>query len=485
MRHFPIFLNVDEKPVILIGNDETAINKLRLLLKTSATIFVYAPTPTPALQTLLKTPAPRGATIIHQAHYPQQADFAGARMAIVAIEDPKEATYFADMAKAAAVPVNVVDQPESCDFITPAIVDRDPIMVAITSEGESPVLAQKVRASLEQFLPGKLGALARFAGAFRSNVAATLPAGKARRVFWRRLLNGSVAEAVLQGNEADARQDALKLLNGAAAAVPSAGHIFLVGAGPGDPELLTLKAHKALQQADIIIHDQLVSPEILDLARRDAQRIDVGKRKNNHTMPQDQINQLIIAHAQRGDTVVRLKGGDPFIFGRGGEELDAIKAAGLHATVVPGITAAAGCAASAGIPLTHRAHAPAFTVITGHRKPGELIQTDRWAALAKSGQTLVIYMGLTKAHVIADDLIALGLPAATPAAIIQNGTRPNQRVSSGDLKSLAARASALPQNEPAILIIGSVAGLADANAPKPITPYAHLNGITPSIFAVP
>jgi uroporphyrin-III C-methyltransferase/precorrin-2 dehydrogenase/sirohydrochlorin ferrochelatase len=371
------------------------------------------------------------------------------------------------LAKAAGVPVNVVDRPALCDFIMPAIVDRDGVVVAISTGGASPTLAALLRGRIEAALPERLGELARLVTTFRAQVNALIADPARRRAFFRRLVEGPAARLVLAGDAAGARRVALGELDAARRKMTPAGIAHIVGAGPGDPDLLTLRAAQLLQEADAVLHDDLVPQAVLARARRDAEIVPVGKRKGRPSWAQADIDAELVRRVRSGQTVVRLKAGDPFVFGRGGEEVDALRAAGLAYTIVPGITAALGCAASAGIPLTHRHHASALTFVSGHgAKDGK---PPAWASLAAEGHTLAIYMGATEAPAVRDRLLAAGAAPSTPVAIVENGTRPDQRVSTGRLGDLARLAAAHAQSGvagPSLIIVGDVAAYA-AVSPSP------------------
>jgi uroporphyrin-III C-methyltransferase/precorrin-2 dehydrogenase/sirohydrochlorin ferrochelatase len=373
-----------------------------------------------------------------------------ARLAVVAEDNPDAIAAI----RAARVPLNVVDRPELCDFTVPSILDRGDIVAAIGSNGTAPVLAKSIRTKLEALLPARVGDLAALAGRLRDTVKAALPDFSARRKFWERTLTGRAAELAYAGDLAGAEA----AMRAELSAPSEAGVVHIVGAGPGDPELLTLKALRLIQGADVVYFDRLVSDGILSLIRRDADRISVGKAKGNHSVPQDRIHELMIASAREGKRVVRLKGGDPFIFGRGGEELDAVEAAGIEAFVVPGISSALGCAASAGIPLTHRDYAQAVTFVTGHAKSGGVPDLD-WPSLARRGQTVSVYMGVGTSAAIAEKLIEAGRAPQTPVAVIENGTRENEVRAYGMLEELPQLIETHGIKGPALLIIGEVAGL--------------------------
>lgn len=354
--------------------------------------------------------------------------------------------------------INVVDQMDACDFITPSIVDRGDVLVGISSSGTSPVLARRLRQSIEQLLPARLGALAAFAGHFRQLVKSKIDKTQ-RRTFWERFFDSPIADRILSGKSGDMEAQMLNLID-EQGAKPSLGRVFIVGTGPGDAELLTLKAMRIMQQADIVFYDKLIGPDILNFVRRDAERVFVGKTRACHVMAQDEINRQMAEQAKAGRIVVRLKGGDPFVFGRGGEELDFLQNENIPVEIVPGITAALGCAASVDIPLTHRDHAQAVTFVTGHGKAG----TDNldWTALAGLKQTLVFYMGVNRASTISLSLIKAGLISSTPVAVIENGTLSNERLIRGKLSELPALVEDQHITGPAIFVVGDVAKLGAA-----------------------
>ncbi|MGF1592188.1 MAG: siroheme synthase CysG [Kiloniellaceae bacterium] len=450
MRYFPAFHDLSTRPSLVVGGGEAAARKLRLLMKAGARAVVVAPEAGAEIAGLAAADR-----LTWHARPFAAADVAGCGLVIAATGRPEVDAAVSEAAQSAGLPVNVVDRPELSTFITPAIIDRDPLVIGISSGADAPILARQIRARLESLLPANLGRLARFAGAFRGAVAAQIADGPRRRRFWERFFAGPVADKVLAGDEVGAREAMLGLINGRAAQQHEEGSVAIVGAGPGDPDLLTFKALRRLQEADVVLFDKLVGPEIVDYARRDALRIYVGKSKANHAKSQDEINALMAEHALAGRRVVRLKGGDPFIFGRGGEEMDYLQARGIAVEVVPGVTAAAGCAAAAGIPLTLRGTALAVTFLTGHARDGE--PDLDWASLASGKQTLAVYMGVTTAGTVARRLVEHGLPAGTPVAIIENGTRPEQRIVSGRLEELESRLQGAGVTGPALIIIGEVA----------------------------
>ena len=452
MRVFLASIPLENARVIIIGAGPAAIAKLRLFVDSPANIIWFTPDAEPStLERPLRAPAPIGRA-------PTADDLAGARLVFIAVDDETAAARTAGLARAAGAQVNVVDRPGLSDFHTPALIDRDGVVVGIATGGAAPILARELRSRIEAVLPAALGPLARLAAELRDTVQATTADFMVRRRFWEQAFRGPAADLAASGRLAEARREMLRLLNGAR---PEPGVVHIVGAGPGDPELLTLKALRVLQDADVVIHDRLVPEAILDRARRDARRLYVGKARGDHAVPQDQIHALMIAEARAGHRVVRLKGGDPFVFGRGGEELEAMRAAGVPVFVIPGITAALACAASAGLPLTHRDHAQALTFATAQFKPdGE--ETD-WSILAAPNHTLALYMGVDQADATAMRLLAAGRNGSTPVAVVENGTRPDQRVLTGRLDGLGALVRNARISGPAILFVGETAAFARAD----------------------
>lgn len=460
MRFFPLFLDLDGRDVLVVGGGSAAARKALVLAGCGARVTVAAPVPGGEVV------AAEGR--VRLLRRPFQADDADGKALVVSASGDAalDAAVFA-AARSRDVPVNVVDRPHLCTFVWPAIVDRDPLTVAITSGGAAPVLARGVRARIEAMLPPALGALARFADRFRGAVKATRPSGLARRRFWDRFFEGPIADQVLAGDERGAGERMLALVNRRDEESAGAGIVHLVGAGPGDPELLTLKALRLLQEADVIVHDRLIGPRVLDYARRDAERIDVGKAPGRHAVPQDRINALLLQHAGAGARVVRLKGGDPFVFGRGGEELAFLRGHGIAVEVVPGITAATGCAAAAGIPLTMRGQAQALSIVTARAESGETALD--WQALAGDGRTLCVYMGAAAADRIALRLIEAGHDPATPAAVVVDGTLPTQRIATGTLQALGAMVAEAGAG-PALIMIGEAVRQAGAGSGMGIVP---------------
>ncbi|WP_323941957.1 siroheme synthase CysG [Aeromonas hydrophila] len=450
MDYLPIFCRLDNKPVLLVGGGEVAERKARLLLDAGAQLTVVAPELDPELAEL----AANGSIEWLAGEFaPQQ--LAG-KWLVVAATDRREVNALVyQSANQARIFANVVDDPKRSSFIMPSIIDRSPLMVAISSGGKAPVLARLLREKLEALLPQHLGAVAAFAGSLRERVKARFASMGERRRFWERLLGADrLGQALARGDSASANQLADSLF---ADNSQTGGEVVLVGAGPGDPGLLTLHALRQMQQADVVVYDRLVSDEVMALVRRDAKRIFVGKQAGNHCVPQEGINQLLLEEAKKGQRVVRLKGGDPFIFGRGGEELETLVGTGIGFQVVPGITAASGCAAYAGIPLTHRDHAQSVRFVTAHGKGGA--RDLDWPLLAKDKQTLVFYMGLSSCATIREQLLTHGKAGDTPVALIERGTQPSQRVIRGTLDQLPELA--LGVESPALIMVGSVVTLAD------------------------
>lgn len=450
MQFLPLFHNLQDRPVLVVGGGEVALRKARLLHEAGARLRVVAPQILGELQELAST----GQCFLRG--YVSD-DLQGVALAIAATDDEALNARISLDAKALGIPVNVVDAPALCSVIFPAIVDRSPLVVAVSSGGDAPVLARLIRARIETWIPATYGQLAGLAKKFRQRVKQLLPDVQQRRVFWEEVFQGQVAESVFAGKPEEAERLLEERLAGATPR--QLGEVYLVGAGPGDPDLLTFRALRLMQQADVVLYDRLVAPAIIELCRRDAERIYVGKRRAEHALPQEQINQQLVTLARQGKRVLRLKGGDPFIFGRGGEEIEQLAAEGIPFQVVPGITAASGCAAYAGIPLTHRDYAQSVRFVTGHLKDGSI--NLPWPDLVAPGQTLVFYMGLVGLPEICRQLVAHGRSAATPAALIQQGTTQNQRVFTGTLESLPQLVAEHEVRAPTLVIVGEVVSLRD------------------------
>jgi uroporphyrin-III C-methyltransferase/precorrin-2 dehydrogenase/sirohydrochlorin ferrochelatase len=450
MEFLPLFHNLRGARVLVVGGGEIALRKSRLLADSGAVLRVVAPEIGAEVRELIER---SGGEQILRGY--TESDLNGCVLIIAATDDePLNAQVSAD-ARQRGVPVNVVDAPALCSVIFPAIVDRSPLVIAVSSGGDAPVLARLIRAKLETWIPPTYGHLAGLAARFRHQVKGLFPNVQQRRAFWEDVFQGPIADRQLAGQGAEAERLLQAKIDGDAPA--TTGEVYLVGAGPGDPDLLTFRALRLMQQADVVLYDRLVAPAILDLCRRDADRVYVGKQRADHALPQDQINQQLVDLAKQGKRVVRLKGGDPFIFGRGGEEIEELAAHGIPFQVVPGITAASGCAAYAGIPLTHRDHAQSVRFVTGHLKNGT---TDLpWKDLVSPSQTLVLYMGLIGLPVICEQLIQHGRAADTPAALIQQGTTVNQRVFTGTLANLPQLVAEHEVHAPTLVIVGEVVKL--------------------------
>jgi uroporphyrin-III C-methyltransferase/precorrin-2 dehydrogenase/sirohydrochlorin ferrochelatase len=448
MRFLPVFLDLTAGTVTLVGSGEAALNKLRLLGAAGARVRWFVASADIAQATAIAADLP-GVDIVTSD--PLAADLSDT-VAIVAAAGRPLDDAIAARAKAARIPVNVVDRPDLSGFIVPAIVDRGDVVVAIGTGGAAPVLARRLRQQIEMLLPQRIGRLSALMGRYRAQLGAAVGELAARRRFWERVVDGPIGRAILSGAP-EAEAALANAIEQSRHEPPLSGTVYLVGAGPGDPDLLTLRAVHALQDADIVFYDELVTAEILDRARRDAERVFVGKRRGQHGIGQEAINRRLIEAARAGKRVVRLKGGDPFIFGRGGEELEALREAGIPVVVVPGITAALGCAAEAGLPLTFRSEATRLTFITAHRAD-EAASVD-WPALVDPQTTLVVYMGLASAAGVRDGLIAAGRNPATPAAILARGTRPDAQAAVGRLDELTALAAQVSDG-PALLVIGDV-----------------------------
>ena len=455
MDYFPIFIRLAEQPVLVVGGGEVAARKIDLLLRAGAQVTVVAPE---LISSLAERVARGEIEYLDVEFHPDH--LIGKRLAIAATSKRAVNAWVATHAERLNIPVNVVDDRELSRFIVPAIVDRNPVIVAVGSSGDAPVLTRRLREKLETFLPQRLGILAKLAGKLRPVVKSRVEDAGVRRRFWEKFFDGTIAADVLAGREqpeSESIERRINELTKVATTDQAKGEVALVGAGPGDPGLLTLRALRALQNADVVLYDRLVSAEVLDLARRDAERIYVGKAAGNAHVSQEGINDLLVKLAQQGKRVCRLKGGDPFIFGRGGEELEALAAEGIRFEVVPGVTAAAGCAAYSGIPLTHRNYAQALTFVTGHCK-GETSNVD-WDLVARPNQTAVFYMGLNHLDSIVANLRAHGVPAERAAAVIEQGTSAQQRVVTAPIAELAARVEEAGIESPALLIVGEVTRL--------------------------
>ena len=455
MDYLPLFYQLKDQLCLVVGGGEIASRKASMLRRAGGHVRVVAPDISVPMQTLLGQD--QGSESLQRTY--QSTDLDGVLLAIAATDDQDLNAQVSRDARSRNIPVNVVDNPELCTFILPSIVDRSPIVMAVSSGGQSPVLARLIRAKLESTIPASYGRLASLVGKFRDQAKTKFSDVNQRRGFWENVLTGPIAEFVFAGKETEAEHMLQRELSAENEVKPPVGEVYLVGAGPGDPDLLTFRALRLMQQADVVLYDRLVSPGVLDLVRRDAEQIYVGKARSEHAVPQDEINEYLVQLAQQGKRVCRLKGGDPFIFGRGGEEIGRLADAGIQFQVVPGITAASGCASYAGIPLTHRDHAQSVRFVTGHLKDGTL-NLD-WDTLAKERQTLVFYMGLVGLPTICSELIQHGLPAETPIALVQQGTTRHQKVLTSTLEKMPEVVKKQEVRAPTLIIVGTVVSLHD------------------------
>lgn len=461
MQALPIFFNIAERLCVVIGGGDVATRKVVMLRKAQGNVTVISPELSNELQTML---ANGEIQYLPGSFSPEQ--LTGACLVIAATDDQAVNEAVSVAAKRLNIPVNVVDAPALCTFTMGSIIDRSPVVIAVSSEGNAPVLARHIRSKIETMLPAAYGRIAAIAGEFRDQVKNKFATTQLRRRFWEGVLNGPLVERVLSGQEQAAR-DLLSELLAQSDDAPTRGEVYLVGGGPGDPDLLTFRALRLMQQCDVCVYDKLVSKEVMELVRRDAELVYVGKSRDQHTLPQEEINALLARLALEGKRVLRLKGGDPFIFGRGGEEIETLMQHSIPFQVVPGITAANGVSSYAGIPLTHRDYAQACLFITGHLKDGT-IDLD-WQAMARPRQTVVIYMGLVGLEQICAQLIAHGVSPEMPAAVIQQGTTQKQRVVESTLANLASDVATAGLKPPSLTIIGEVVKL-----------RSRLNWFTPS-----
>ena len=464
LNAFPVFMRVERRAVVIVGSDEEALAKARLLGQSSADIRIVAESPSANLAGWI---AANGATLVAEAFAPNH--LTDAALVFAATGEAALDRRVSDDARAAGIPVNAVDRPELCDFFTPAIVNRAPLTVAIGTEGAGPVLAQMVRARIDAMLPPSLGRLAALANTFRDAAERLFPKGVARRSFWHAFFSGAPARAIEHGGENEARAAASKLLNARGA---GAGHVALVGAGPGAEDLLTLRAHRLLMEADVIVYDALVPEAVVSMGRRDAERLPVGKRKGCHSKTQDQINALLVRLGREGRRVVRLKSGDPLIFGRAGEEMQALRDAGLSFEVVPGVTSAFAAAADFELPLTLRGVTSSMVFTTGHDLKGKSLPD--WAKLAISGATVAVYMGRSVAADVATRLIEAGLSPDTAVAVVENASLHNRRRFHGILADLPSLQSRDDLDGPVMTIIGDAVAGADFSRSTPLAAHSLL-----------
>ncbi len=450
MQYFPLFTNLEGKRCVVVGGGTVAARKAGLLMKCGANIVIVSPVLCKKLQTY-----PEGSFDYRKKSFAAE-DIERATLVVAATDDALHNEQIAALCKKSGILINVANQPQQGDFIFPSIVDRSPVQIALSTGGKSPILARLLRLRLEALIPQIYGDLATLVHEYRESVKRVISLPKMRRRFWEQVLQGPIAEMVFAGREPEARQSLENLLAETEHSEPI-GEVYLVGAGPGDPDLLTFRAMRLMQQADVVVYDRLVSQPILDMVRQDAERIYAGKQRARHSLPQEGINALLIRLAKEGKRVLRLKGGDPFIFGRGGEEIESLIERGIVFQVVPGITAASGCASYAGIPLTHRDHSQACIFVTGHLKDGTV--NLNWEMLAHDQQTVVFYMGLHGISVICQQLIAHGRAADTPAALIQQGTTDKQRSIIGNLMTLPELVARNNVVAPTLIIVGEVVSL--------------------------
>ncbi len=453
MDFLPTFMKIDGRPCLVVGGGDIAARKVGLLRAAGGAVTVVAP----ALCTTL-TELAQQSLIQYRSGEFRADDLTDCVLVIAATDDEAVNREVSRLAHAQRIPVNVVDSPALCSFIVPSIVDRSPVQIAVSTGGVSPVLARTLRARLETMIPSTYGLLGELLEQYRERAKLTFPDVDGRRKFWEDVLSGPIVEMVFSGQAEAAREALLDAFARAEDGRPSAtGEVYLVGAGPGDPDLLTFRALRLMQQADVIVHDRLVSEPVLALCRRDAERIYVGKERNYHRVPQEGINQLLVRLAKEGKRVCRLKGGDPFIFGRGGEEIDTLAEEGIPFQVVPAITAASGVSSYAGIPLTHRDYSQAVIFATGHLKDGSM--NLNWTALAQPNQTVVFYMGLHGVDILCKELTAHGMPSSMPIALVQKGTTPEQKIFTGTLETMPDIVHNADIKPPTLIIVGKVVKL--------------------------
>ena len=453
MKHLPIFVTIRNKSCVVIGGGLVATRKVASLLDSGANITVVSPVISNEIKQQISSKA-----IVHHAREFVESDLDGAYLVFAATDNREVNRNIGDLAQAQHQLVNIADDPDNCNFVLPSVLDRSPVVIAVSTGGASPVLARQLRMQLEAMIPSACGRLAGITEEYREKVKRFFPKQMQRKQFWESALKGPVSELVYAGQEDSARTQLDEMLAKGIDTSPM-GEVYLVGAGPGDPDLLTFKAVRLMQQADVMVYDRLVSQPILDMANPDAERLYVGKQKDDHAVPQNDINDLLVEKAKQGKRVLRLKGGDPFIFGRGGEEIETLTEHGVPFQVVPAVTAASGCAAYAGIPLTHRDYAQSVTFATGHLKDGTI--NLNWPQLTQSNHTLVFYMGLSGISEISRQLQAHGMSADMPAALIEKGTTRNQRIHIATLATLPEKVIESGVSAPTLTIIGEVVKLHD------------------------
>ncbi len=452
MDYLPVFLKIEDRSCLVVGGGKVAARKIRLLHRAGANVTLVSP----GLCDEVAAAVEKG-TATHVERGFQDDDLVDVVLVVAATDDAELNARISELARRRGIPVNVVDNPALCSFIMPSIIDRSPLQVAVSTGGASPVLARLLRTRLESFIPAAYGRLAKLVDEYRQRVKDRFTDVEQRRYFWESILQGRVAELLFAGQEEKARTALQTAIDDVDQHEAASGEVYLVGAGPGDPDLITFRALRLMQQADVVVYDRLVSEPILDMVRRDAELIYAGKQRDQHTLSQESINELLVRLAKQGKRVLRLKGGDPFIFGRGGEEIETLASENIPFQVVPGITAASGCAAYAGIPLTHRDYAQSCIFVTGHLKDGS-VDLD-WERLAKPAQTIVFYMGLHSIPIVSRELIAHGLSKDTPVALVQQGTTPEQRVFIETLETMPELPAREQLKAPTIIIVGEVVRL--------------------------
>ncbi len=455
MKYFPIFLNLKTHACLVVGGGSVATRKVENLLSADTHITVISPQ---LSNELIQKSKDNEITHINRDFEPSDLNNAQYSLIFAATDSAETNAQIAQLANENNIPVNVADNPSLCSFIVPSVLDRSPVTIAVSTGGASPVLARQLRMKLETMIPSACGRLAGITEEYRAKVKQHFPTQEKRKQFWESALKGPFAELVYAGQDNSARQLLDDMLIKQQDESP-VGEVYLVGAGPGDPDLLTFKAVRLMQQADVIVYDRLVSKPILDMANKNAERLYVGKEKDNHAVPQDKINDLLVELALQGKRVLRLKGGDPFIFGRGGEEIETLAENKVPFQVVPAVTAASGCSAYAGIPLTHRDYAQSVTFATGHLKDGSI--NLNWDQLTQKNHTIVFYMGLTGINVISKQLQAHGMSGDMPAALVEQGTTRNQRVHIGTVATLPQLVKESGVRAPTLTIIGEVVQLHD------------------------
>jgi len=479
MNYLPIFLDIKNKPCLVVGGGHVAARKLKLLAGAGAVITLISPEICTEISQILQQ-----TDIKYLARKYQAGDEDGNSLVFAATDNEAINREIADAAEALDIPCNVIDNPENGSFIMPSIIDRSPVIAAVSTGGASPVLARQIKAKLESLIPAGYGRLAEIAGNYRDKVKSAFKNPNDRKAFWHSVLEGGFAERVFSGHYQEAEVLLQKELE-QFGSQEKMGEVYLVGAGPGDPDLLTFRALRLMQQADVVVYDRLVSKPILEMTSRDAERIYVGKERDKHAMRQEEINKCLAKLAKQGKRVLRLKGGDPFIFGRGGEEIDTLAEEGVPFQVIPGITAAAGCASYSGIPLTHRDYAQSVTFVTGNLKDGTV--NLNWDQLSQPNQTVVFYMGLQGMPVIFSKLIEHGVSEDMPTALIQQGTTHQQKVITGTLGSLPEIVKKEQPKPPTLIIVGEVVELheklswfkspedSDLGATSPVEPGTELH----------